>query len=60
MTTMNKVDYSFTALRKLTMNAQRQEELYAALHVALIVVFVGVMYALYQVRSDLLEAIERK
>lgn len=60
ITAMNKVDYSFTALRKLALNAQRQEELYAALHLALIVVFIGIMYALYKIRSDILEAIERK
>lgn len=57
--TTNKIDFSFTALRRINMAAERQEQIYVALHIALIVVFCGVLYALYTVRADVLEAIER-
>lgn len=55
---MSAPDTSFMTLRRLDLQSERMEVLYAALHVALIAVFIGIMYALYSVRKDVLTAIE--
>lgn len=55
---MSAPDSSFMTLRRIDLASERMETLYTALHLALIIVFVGVMYALYTVRKDVLSAIE--
>lgn len=56
---MSQPEYAPILFRRIQVASERNEALYAALHIALIVVFMGVMIALWTVRQDLLEAIER-
>jgi hypothetical protein len=56
---MTAPDHSFLPLRRLELLSDRMEMLYTALHIALLVSFVAVLYALYTVREDILQAIER-
>ena len=56
---MTSPDFAPVTLRRVALIQERMETLYSALHIALILVFVGVLCALYTMRSDILEAIER-
>lgn len=53
-------DYAPALFRRIQVASERSDNLYAALHLALIVVFMGIMIALWTIRQDLLQAIERK
>ncbi len=57
---MSNPDRSFMTLRRLDLISERMDMLYTALHLALIICFVGVLVALYTIREDLLRAIEGK
>lgn len=45
-------------LRRLELATERSELLYSSLYAAILISFVGVLYALYSVRKDILKAVE--
>lgn len=55
---MPEPDYSPALFRRIHVMSERMDMLYTALHLAVILVFAGLMLALYTVRKDLLKAIE--
>jgi hypothetical protein len=57
---MTAPDHSFLPLRRIDLLSERMDMLYSALYLALMVSFVAILYALYTVREDILQAIERK
>lgn len=57
---MAQPDYSPAIFRRIHVMSERMDMLYTALHFALILIFIGLMVALYTVRQDLLKAIEGK
>lgn len=56
---MAEPDYSPIVFRRIAALSDRMDMLYTALHLALVVVFVGVMVALYTLRKDLIGEINK-
>lgn len=52
-------DYSPMLFRRVALLQERTEALYTALHLAVLLVFVAILVALWIVRDDILAAIER-
>jgi hypothetical protein len=57
---MTNPDYQPLTLRRVALISERLDMVYAAIHVSMVVIFIGVLAALYIVREDILAAIERK
>lgn len=55
---MSEPDYQPITLRRVAVLSERVEAIYLALHIALVVIFVGILYALYTVREDILNAMK--
>jgi ABC-type Fe3+ transport system permease subunit len=55
---MASPDFAPMTLRRVAIMEDRLETLHLALHVTLIVIFVGLMIALYTVREDILKAVK--